>query len=147
MSRAINEDRGKKRLFICCDGTWKNASGTTAPLTNVASFARAIDWFGVNTDYPASPVTQLIYYSGGVGSQSVLVPEVDSLHSGLTGAGYVYSIAASRENHHTFRRVSPSSLGEDLGAAPPRLSAPFRCDSLRLSWSPSIPGSDISLAG
>ncbi|KAI8945513.1 hypothetical protein F4801DRAFT_584363 [Xylaria longipes] len=56
--RAINEQVGKRRLFVCCDGTWVNASGTTAPLTNVARFARAIDRFGLNPDYPASPVTQ-----------------------------------------------------------------------------------------
>ncbi|KAI0965510.1 hypothetical protein F4678DRAFT_452801 [Xylaria arbuscula] len=85
--RAINEEVGKRRLFVCCDGTWVNASGTTAPLTNVARFARAIDRFGLNFDYPASPVTQVIYYSAGIGSEPVLKTRVDSIYSGITGAG------------------------------------------------------------
>ncbi|KAJ8125817.1 hypothetical protein O1611_g7822 [Lasiodiplodia mahajangana] len=85
--RAINEEVGKRRLFVCCDGTWVNASGTTAPLTNVARFARAIDRFGLNPEYPASPVTQVIYYSAGIGSEPVLKTRVDGIYSGITGAG------------------------------------------------------------
>ncbi len=89
--RAINKELGKRRLFVCCDGTWVNASGTTAPLTNVARFARAIDRFGLNLDYPTSPITQVIYYSAGIGSESVLKTRVDSVYSGITGAGYYRS--------------------------------------------------------
>ncbi|KAI0509416.1 hypothetical protein F5B22DRAFT_328563 [Xylaria bambusicola] len=85
--RAINEEVGKRRLFVCCDGTWVNASGTTAPLTNVARFARAIDRFGLNQEHPLSPVTQVIYYSAGIGSEPVLKTRVDSIYSGITGAG------------------------------------------------------------
>ncbi|KAI1826027.1 hypothetical protein F4861DRAFT_130882 [Xylaria intraflava] len=85
--KAIHEEVGKRRLFVCCDGTWLNASGTTAPLTNVARFARAIDRFGLNQEYPGSPVTQVTYYSAGVGSESVLQTRLDSLFSGITGAG------------------------------------------------------------
>ncbi|KAI0114543.1 hypothetical protein GGR51DRAFT_577589 [Nemania sp. FL0031] len=85
--RAINEEVGKRRLFVCCDGTWVNASGTTAPLTNVARFARAIDRFGLNPKYPGSPVTQVIYYSAGIGSEPVLKTRVDGIYSGITGAG------------------------------------------------------------
>ncbi|TGJ79774.1 hypothetical protein E0Z10_g8993 [Xylaria hypoxylon] len=85
--REIDKEVGKRRLFVCCDGTWVNASGTTAPLTNVARFARAIDRFGLNLDYPGSPVTQVIYYSAGIGSEPVLKTRVDSIYSGITGAG------------------------------------------------------------
>ncbi|KAI0858659.1 hypothetical protein F4860DRAFT_296351 [Xylaria cubensis] len=85
--RAISEEVGKRRLFVCCDGTWVNASGTTAPLTNVARFARAIDRFGLNPDYPARPIAQVIYYSAGIGSEPVLKTRVDSIYSGITGAG------------------------------------------------------------
>ncbi|KAI0554544.1 hypothetical protein F4679DRAFT_596478 [Xylaria curta] len=81
--RAISEEVGKRRLFVCCDGTWVNASGTTAPLTNVARFARAIDRFGLNPDYPARPIAQVIYYSAGIGSEPVLKTRVDSIYSGL----------------------------------------------------------------
>ncbi|KAI0420640.1 hypothetical protein F5X98DRAFT_382655 [Xylaria grammica] len=85
--KVIDEEVGKRRLFVCCDGTWVNASGTTAPLTNVARFARAIDRFGLNLDYPGRPVTQVIYYSAGIGSEPVLKTRVDSIYSGITGAG------------------------------------------------------------
>ena len=85
--REIDEETGKRRLFVCCDGTWVNASGTTAPLTNVARFARAIDRFSLNLDHPSSPVTQVIYYSAGIGSEPVLKTRVDSIYSGITGAG------------------------------------------------------------
>ncbi|KAI0536341.1 hypothetical protein GGR58DRAFT_475717 [Xylaria digitata] len=85
--RAIEEEVGKRRLFVCCDGTWVNASGTTAPLTNVARFARAIDRFGLNLDYPGNPISQVIYYSAGIGSEPVLKTRVDSIYSGITGAG------------------------------------------------------------
>ncbi|KAJ8122632.1 hypothetical protein ONZ43_g1220 [Nemania bipapillata] len=85
--RTINEEADKRRLFVCCDGTWVNASGTTAPLTNVARFARAIDRFGLNPDHPANPVAQVIYYSAGIGSEPVLKTRVDSIYSGITGAG------------------------------------------------------------
>ncbi|WDK17127.1 hypothetical protein CGRA01v4_08410 [Colletotrichum graminicola] len=42
-----------KRLFICCDGTWQNASGTITPLTNVAKLARAVIRLG--NDYYEHP--------------------------------------------------------------------------------------------
>lgn len=32
----------RKRIFVCCDGTWKNVSGTTAALMNVAKLSRAV---------------------------------------------------------------------------------------------------------
>ncbi|OMP89336.1 hypothetical protein BK809_0006060 [Diplodia seriata] len=100
----------KNRLFICCDGTWKNASGTIAPLTNVAKIARCVDrigrdslelpddendfadgfsdqdnsrkWFGL--------VRQLVYYSSGVGTQSSL--SMDSGLAGATGQGVIANI-------------------------------------------------------
>ncbi|KAK8054979.1 hypothetical protein PG993_000206 [Apiospora rasikravindrae] len=36
----------KKRLFVCCDGTQKNASGPAAPLTNVGKLSWAVSRFG-----------------------------------------------------------------------------------------------------
>ncbi|QKX60157.1 uncharacterized protein TRUGW13939_07300 [Talaromyces rugulosus] len=85
--RAVTEEEGKKRLFVCCDGTWQNASGTSAPLTNVARFARAVDRYGINNDFVSIPIPQLIYYSSGIGSESVFRLPVDSLYSGATGKG------------------------------------------------------------
>lgn len=90
--------REKKRLFVCCDGTWKNASGTIAPLTNVAKLARCVDRIGNDELGPTSElhdgsepstrfglVRQLVYYSSGVGTQSSLA--MDSGFSGATGHG------------------------------------------------------------
>lgn len=52
----------KKRLFVCCDGTWQNAVGANKPLTNVARFARVISRTGLDG------VVQIVYYVSGVGS-------------------------------------------------------------------------------
>ncbi|KAH7370432.1 hypothetical protein BKA65DRAFT_387744 [Rhexocercosporidium sp. MPI-PUGE-AT-0058] len=71
-----------KRLFVCCDGTWKSASGSIAPPTNVARFARSVDRHGMES---AQAVSQIVYYAGGVGTTSVLPVPVDYLYSGLTG--------------------------------------------------------------
>jgi len=75
---------GMKRLFVCCDGTWKSASGSIAPPTNVARFARSVDRHGIDS---AQAVPQIVYYAGGVGTTSVLPVPVDYLYSGLTGEG------------------------------------------------------------
>jgi len=50
----------KKRLFICCDGTWQNAVGTNRPLTNVARFARSVKRKGWDD------VVQIVYYASGL---------------------------------------------------------------------------------
>ncbi|KAI1297064.1 hypothetical protein F5Y03DRAFT_369932, partial [Xylaria venustula] len=53
----------KKRIFICCDGTWQNAIGTNRPLTNVARFAYSV------TPTDDNGITQIIYYASGIGSK------------------------------------------------------------------------------
>ncbi|KAK7979656.1 hypothetical protein PG989_012113 [Apiospora arundinis] len=93
----------KKRLFICCDGTRNNASGTVDPLTNVAKLARAVHRTGddkykvpTNSDviehYKKDPeakrfgsVRQIVYYSSGVGARSAL--GTDSLYASAFGKG------------------------------------------------------------
>ena len=94
----------KKRLFVCCDGTWQNASGSVAPLTNVAKLARAVYRLGeddfrvpegdhdLNKEWLSGAehdrygiVRQLVYYSSGVGSESSSL--FDSGYSGATGKG------------------------------------------------------------
>ncbi|KAF2400004.1 hypothetical protein EJ06DRAFT_42518 [Trichodelitschia bisporula] len=74
----------KRRLFICCDGTSVNASRQSSPLTNVARFARAVLPKTRNSELD---IPQVIYYSGGVGSQSVLALPVDKYYSAATGEG------------------------------------------------------------
>ncbi|KAH9904671.1 hypothetical protein F4778DRAFT_38324 [Xylariomycetidae sp. FL2044] len=110
LERTLSEAYEAKRLFVCCDGTWKNASGTLAPMTNVAKLARCVDRIGrdrfrlprvrdeldnpilddgghetVTADRRAGIVRQITFYSSGVGSQSSL--PVDSGWAGATGKG------------------------------------------------------------
>ncbi|KAI1630978.1 hypothetical protein F4809DRAFT_646875 [Biscogniauxia mediterranea] len=89
VSKADADEHGMKRLFVCCDGTWKNAAGTIAAPTNVARLARSVDRHGVD-DIQAVP--QVVYYVGGVGTTSVLPVPIDYLYSGLTGEGLQRSI-------------------------------------------------------
>ncbi|KAH0434184.1 hypothetical protein CcaCcLH18_05508 [Colletotrichum camelliae] len=53
--RWLMENCEKKRLFICCDGTWQNASSTISPLSNVAKLARAVTRLGEDTYKHADP--------------------------------------------------------------------------------------------
>ena len=89
--RDVSEDYGKKRLFVCCDGTWLNAAGTVAPLSNVAKLARSVNRDG---DDPLpfesiGGVPQLVYYSSGVGTRSTL--QMDSNVAAATGKGTLLS--------------------------------------------------------
>jgi uncharacterized protein (DUF2235 family) len=102
--RSMVERCEKKRLFVCCDGTWQNASGSVAPLTNVAKLARAVYRLGedhfqvpegdhnIDTDWGSGAehdrygvVRQIVYYSSGVGAASSLWS--DSSFAGATGKG------------------------------------------------------------
>ncbi|KAK8058097.1 hypothetical protein PG994_008545 [Apiospora phragmitis] len=98
---SVGVDCEKKRLFICCDGTRNNASGTVDPLTNVAKLARAVHRTGddpymipkksdviehslsANESKRFGYVRQIVYYSSGVGSRSVL--GTDSLYAAAFG--------------------------------------------------------------
>ena len=52
----------KKRLVICCDGTWNNSVSTDSPLTNVSKLSRYTD------DIAADGMPQTVYYHTGIGS-------------------------------------------------------------------------------
>ncbi|KAK8113440.1 hypothetical protein PG984_013966 [Apiospora sp. TS-2023a] len=99
--QSLDANCDKKRLFICCDGTGNNASGTVDPLTNVAKLARAVYRTG-DDDYSVPETTmgpdrnlrikpgqysgsvrQIVYYSSGVGTRSALLS--DSLYSSAFG--------------------------------------------------------------
>lgn len=99
----VGEDCETKRLFICCDGTGNNASGTVDPLTNVAKLARAVHRIGEDLykvpdqrealNFPHGDpeerrfggVRQIVYYSSGVGTRSAL--SSDSLYAAAFGKG------------------------------------------------------------
>jgi uncharacterized protein (DUF2235 family) len=68
----------KKRLIVCCDGTWNDSISTDSPLTNVARISRCIP--GVSD----SGVIQVVSYYTGVGSGT---SRASNIIDGMTGRG------------------------------------------------------------
>jgi hypothetical protein len=73
----------KKRLFVCCDGTWMDAVNSDYPLTNVARLSRCIKAVSVTEDN--TQVLQIVYYQTGVGRGTSMVGRAVD---GATGRGY-----------------------------------------------------------
>ncbi|KAI8965434.1 hypothetical protein F5Y11DRAFT_313117 [Daldinia sp. FL1419] len=71
-------DRIRKRLFVFCDGTWKDGVNNQRPLTNVATLARCLQ--GIADD----GYLQLVYYDNGVGNSTSKPAQVID---GVTGRG------------------------------------------------------------
>lgn len=67
--------KNKKRLIICCDGTWNTPEKT--PVTNVVHMARAIK------PRASDGIQQTVFYDWGVGTDDKL----DALTGGAFGAG------------------------------------------------------------
>jgi uncharacterized protein (DUF2235 family) len=59
----------KKRLVVCCDGTWNDADSGT-DFTNVARLAWAIEPVDIRT---GQEIPQIVYYQSGVGSGGDLI--------------------------------------------------------------------------
>ncbi|KAL9616599.1 MAG: hypothetical protein Q9160_008544 [Pyrenula sp. 1 TL-2023] len=79
----------KKRLVICCDGTWNNSVSTDSTLTNVSRLSRCVQ------DVADDGVAQIVYYHAGIGSgTSRLSNSVD----GATGRGISFNV----RNVYTF---------------------------------------------
>ncbi|MGP1382704.1 MAG: DUF2235 domain-containing protein [Thainema sp.] len=70
----------KKRLIVCCDGTWQDLGNST--LTNVAKFAQAIASIGQD----GTP--QIVFYDEGIGTE--LTSNI--LSGGAFGRGIDYHI-------------------------------------------------------
>ena len=82
----------RKRLVLCCDGTWMDAddgfqkptlipyvpTGTLQVPSNVTRISRALRRVGLDG------IPQIIYYHSGVGTGSSLV---DTITGGLLGTG------------------------------------------------------------
>ncbi|KAI1473233.1 uncharacterized protein F4812DRAFT_43286 [Daldinia caldariorum] len=71
----------KKRLFVCCDGTWKDAVNTAAPLTNVARLARCVKAVSFKN---GTQILQIVHYQTGIGRGSSTIGRVID---GATGRG------------------------------------------------------------
>lgn len=68
----------RKRLIICCDGTWNDADSSSGAPTNVTRISRL---FSLAC---ADDTVQIIHYASGVGTGS---NTVDSLLGGAFGVG------------------------------------------------------------
>ncbi|KAM7210490.1 Uncharacterized alpha/beta hydrolase domain (DUF2235) domain containing protein [Rhypophila decipiens] len=89
-SRAIDAaKKTRKRLFVCCDGTWQDGVNKTRPLTNVATLARCLSPVDENG------CLQIIYYDGGVGNSTGTLSQIID---GATGRG----ISAKIRNAYSF---------------------------------------------
>jgi len=75
----VSQSEPGRRLFICCDGTWKDGVNNGGPLTNVSRFARCIKKYAEVDKY-----TQIVYYDSGVGNGTALPSQTVD---GLTGRG------------------------------------------------------------
>jgi uncharacterized protein (DUF2235 family) len=59
----------KKRIVICCDGTWMDSDGDYQTPSNVTRIARAIPPVGVDkTSNPPQPIHQIVFYQNGIGT-------------------------------------------------------------------------------
>lgn len=68
----------KKRLIVCCDGTWNDSISGDSPLTNVSRISRLIQ----DTDNDGVP--QIVYYHTGVGSGT---SPLGNVVDGMSGRG------------------------------------------------------------
>lgn len=72
----------RKRIIVCCDGTWQSAtSGKKNVPSNVTRLARELDRVGVDVD--GQEWQQVVWYDSGVGTTSLLGRKSE----GATGSG------------------------------------------------------------
>jgi len=77
-SQRPSPPRPKKRIVVCCDGTWNDSISTDNPMTNVAKISRCIK--SVADD----DCVQIVYYASGIGTRT---RGIDSVRDGATGRG------------------------------------------------------------
>jgi uncharacterized protein (DUF2235 family) len=59
----------KKRIVVCCDGTWMDSDGDYQTPSNVTRIARAIVPTGVDKSVePNQPIAQVVFYENGIGT-------------------------------------------------------------------------------
>ncbi|KAI0963650.1 hypothetical protein AcW1_000668 [Taiwanofungus camphoratus] len=74
--------RIKKRIIVCCDGTWQDGTvvGERWKYTNVLRLARAVNHIDERFD---PPIPQIVFYQSGVGASNSIY---DQIVDGATGA-------------------------------------------------------------
>ncbi|KAI4592502.1 hypothetical protein KJ359_011084 [Pestalotiopsis sp. 9143b] len=82
MSNQETPPARRKRIIVCCDGTWQSAtSGKKNVPSNVTRLARELDRVGVDAD--GQEWQQVVWYDSGVGTTSLLGRKSE----GATGSG------------------------------------------------------------
>ncbi|KAF7596932.1 hypothetical protein BBP40_011978 [Aspergillus hancockii] len=83
----------RKRLIVCCDGTWENSTADSfKPPTNVTRFSRAISREAViKEDGTDKRISQITYYQKGVGTGLI----GDKLGGGAIGLGLSSNVRAA----------------------------------------------------
>ncbi|KAH7312492.1 hypothetical protein B0I35DRAFT_437135 [Stachybotrys elegans] len=77
-------DTHKKRLIVCCDGTWNNSNAASGKLTNVSHISSTISHMCCNG------MSQVVYYHPGPGTEESWVAKK---LGGLLGQGALGDIA------------------------------------------------------
>lgn len=83
----------KKRIIVCCDGTWNDSVSSNSPLTNVSRISRlitAVDVYGMQ---------QIVSYHTGIGSGT---SKLGNILDGMSGRGMLYQLL---EIHHGHKRL------------------------------------------
>ena len=96
----------RKRLIVCCDGTWQAANHATHEIpSNVAKLCRAISKTYIDENGLAAP--QIVFYDAGVATANWLDGKI---------SGRICDSFQNNELHqlYTFPAVSPESLQEGL---------------------------------
>ncbi|KIX07996.1 uncharacterized protein Z518_02650 [Rhinocladiella mackenziei CBS 650.93] len=76
----------KKRIVVCCDGTWMDSDGDYQTPSNVTRIARAIPPLGTDQSVtPHRPIPQIVFYQNGIGTGSNSL--YDKYVGGATGEG------------------------------------------------------------
>lgn len=77
----------RKRLIICCDGTWQSAvDGQESIPSNVTRLCRAIDSVGIDpVDH--QPWQQIVWYDSGVGTNTTAAGPLRNFVEGALGKG------------------------------------------------------------
>ncbi|KAE8312412.1 hypothetical protein BDV41DRAFT_588917 [Aspergillus transmontanensis] len=84
----------RKRLIVCCDGTWQDSTGDSfKPPTNVTRISRAISRDAVTIENDVKKrISQIVYYQKGVGTGNLLG---DKLGGGALGLGLSANVRAA----------------------------------------------------
>ncbi|OAX44248.1 hypothetical protein K503DRAFT_706907 [Rhizopogon vinicolor AM-OR11-026] len=113
----------KKRIIICCDGTWQDGVTTKEcwQRTNILKLSRALDHVDERSGFP---IPQIVYYQSGVGSAHNLYSQYVE---GATGASLIDKVqeayAFISQNYHPGDEIF--LFGFSRGAYTARMVAMF----------------------